>query len=319
MTDLQTLSNHFIEDELKQKRKNEAFAILLGLVCQLIWAFISLQLKTFPIIFPKDSDNFSIGFYRALPLITLGYSLASKKNIEITPISQVQNKLWFVIRNAGMFFCLALWVTMTQLMRLSTCQCISGCHPVLVLYLSILILKEKFYLRYLIGILLSLLGASLIVLNERKEPEESNQSPNGNVLLGIVIGCCHLTLFSLVAFSQKALCNENMSGEVQNFYLGVFNAGIGFVFMVLLNNYGLNILYVCYALINGLLFYAVNALTAECLKYIPISKFMPITYMGTVYVFFLSSLILKEPIYITDILGSGIIIGFQLFNIWVPI
>lgn len=142
----------------------------------------------------------------------------------------------------------------------------------------------------------------------------------GNMELGILIGLCHFNLFSFVAFSQKTLCNENISHEVQNIYLCAFNAGIGFVFMVAQNSYCIsNLLYVCYSLSNGLLFYMLNALTAECLQHIPISKFIPITYMGTVHVFVLSYWILNEPVYLSDIVGSGIIIWFQLLNILVPI
>ena len=45
---------------------------------------------------------------------------------------------------------------------------------------------------------------------------------------------------------------------------------------------------------------------------------MPITYMCTVFVFILGSVLLHDKIFITDILGAGLIIGFQLYNFFYP-
>ena len=49
-----------------------------------------------------------------------------------------------------------------------------------------------------------------------------------------------------------------------------------------------------------------------------VSKFMPITYMCTVFVFILGFCLLGEKIYLTDILGAGLIIFFQLYNVYFP-
>ena len=49
-----------------------------------------------------------------------------------------------------------------------------------------------------------------------------------------------------------------------------------------------------------------------------INKFMPITYMCTVFVFILGFVLLGENIYITDIIGAGLIISFQLYNVYYP-
>ena len=45
---------------------------------------------------------------------------------------------------------------------------------------------------------------------------------------------------------------------------------------------------------------------------------MPITYMNTVFVFILGSTVLGEKVFLTDILGAGLIIGFQLYNFYYP-
>ena len=45
---------------------------------------------------------------------------------------------------------------------------------------------------------------------------------------------------------------------------------------------------------------------------------MPITYMNTVFIFILGFVLLHEKIFMTDILGAGLIIGFQLYNFYYP-
>ena len=56
----------------------------------------------------------------------------------------------------------------------------------------------------------------------------------------------------------------------------------------------------------------------KSLEYIAVSKFMPITYMCTVFVFIFGFVLLGEVVYITDIIGAGLIISFQLYNTYYP-
>ena len=68
------------------------------------------------------------------------------------------NKFWFVCRECGAYIILLFYLEMTTYFRVSTCQCIYGCHPIIVLLLSIVIINENFYWRYVIGMILSLLA-----------------------------------------------------------------------------------------------------------------------------------------------------------------
>ena len=45
---------------------------------------------------------------------------------------------------------------------------------------------------------------------------------------------------------------------------------------------------------------------------------MPITYMNTVFVFILGFILLHEKIFVSDLIGAGLIIGFQLYNYYNP-
>ena len=78
-------------------------------------------------------------------------------------------------------------------------------------------------------------------------------------------------------------------------------------------------MYILYAISNGFfIFYAANYLQTISLEYMSITKFMPITYMCTVFVFILGFTLLGENIFLTDIIGAGLIIFFQLYNFYYP-
>jgi len=82
---------------------------------------------------------------------------------------------------------------------------------------------------------------------------------------------------------------------------------------------GFNFIYIIYALSNGIIFTAYNYLCIEGMNNLAISKYLPLTYFTTVFIFIFGWLILGERVYFTDIFGSLLIIGFQIYNAWFPV
>ena len=80
-----------------------------------------------------------------------------------------------------------------------------------------------------------------------------------------------------------------------------------------------HIKYILLCISNGFLFYLANYCTSVCYKYIDISKFIPVTYLNIVFTFLISVFILGEPLFLTDLIGALLIIGFQFWNISNPI
>ena len=111
-----------------------------------------------------------------------------------------------------------------------------------------------------------------------------------------------------------------MIPEVQNFYLGLFNSIPAFVVMLIERKTGIsNIVYVLYAFSNGFLFYLANYCMAEALNIMPMNKFIPMNYLKVVFIFIFGFLILGEHVFFTDIVGSALIVGFQVYNVCYPI
>ena len=100
----------------------------------------------------------------------------------------------------------------------------------------------------------------------------------------------------------------------------MYNTLPALFFCIIEIHFGFNsILYILYAISNGLfVFYSGNYLQTKALEYMAVSKFMPITYMCTVFVFILGNILLHDKIFLTDILGAGLIIGYQLYNFYYP-
>ena len=312
-------SSQLNDEQLKEKRHKEKIGAIIGIISQFIWAVNSIQLKTYKAFFPLYFSNNSLVFWRSLPIWVLGYFFCKQKNIRIKPLSAIHHKFWFAVRSFGNYICIYLWIKILSYFRVSTSQVISGCYPVLVIILSTIFLKEKFYFRYIIGIFVCIFGSSLIVLNE-KNPNSSKIKLNDNKIAGLSFALGHLVISSLSGLGQKVLCKEKLSPDEQNYYLGMYNTLPALFFCLIERHFGFgSILYILYGISNGFfIFYLGNYLQTISMEYMAVSKYMTITYMCTVFIFILGFILLGEMIYLTDILGAGLIISFQIYNLYYP-
>ena len=338
--DLASINTELLSEELKkEKRKREYIAYIYGVISQFMWAVNNIQIKTMITFFPDTFTLNTIAFYRNLPLIFIGYYFCKRKNIQIHTWNNIQRKFWFLVRHFGFYLMIVLWVVMNIYFRVSTCQCIVNCNPVIVLIISSFLLNEKFYPRYIVGIIVCFLGAFLIISNERKPThinEEENNTRNlleyifrilednseksgNNVFYGAIAAGTHLLITSFANFGQREIAKEGIQGDEQNIWMGVFNCVPAFFVMLAQGKTRIdNIKYILYVMTNAPIFYLANYYNAEALKYISINKLNPITYLTIVFVFILGYFLLGEKVYLTDLIGSVIIIGFQLYNIYVP-
>ena len=73
-----------------------------------------------------------------------------------------------------------------------------------------------------------------------------------------------MTFLALSHFGQKMLFKEHMTPEIQNYYLGLFNAIPTFIAIILEKNTGIsNFWYVLFAMSNGIIFYLANYCMVE--------------------------------------------------------
>ena len=302
------------DEDLLKKRRNERFAYLLGILTQFLWAINGVQMKTFRIYFPDEFTDNSILFWRMFPVAITAYIVCKYNNVHIQTFSELRHLNYFLLRNATSYFFIISWVKMYSYFRVSTISVIGGTTPIIIIILSVILLKEKFYMRYIIGVLLCIFGSSIIIFNDRN-PEAKAQILNDNLFVGILLGITNVTLVALSLIGQKVLTNEGMDIHLQSFYFSTFNGIPALIIGILIGEIKFqNFKYILYVCSNGAIFYSANYFNTLCLRYIAISKFQPITYLCIVFTFILCGICLGEPVYFSDIIGACIIIGFQYYN-----
>ena len=307
------------KEELRRKRQKESIGYIIGILSQLIWALNSIQIKTYEPWFPRSFSNNSLLLWRSIPIWFMGYYFCKKKQIYIKPVKEINHKFWFFFRSFGNYIGVYLWIRMFSYLRVSTGQVITNCFPIVVIFLSVIYLHEKFYWRYVLGVIICLFGSSLIVLNESKAGTKK-LVVNDNLFAGIMFSLAHLLFEGLSCLGQKIMCKEKLPADLQNYYLGMFNTLPALILCSFERHFGLrDIKYIVYAMSNGLcLFYLANYLQTIAMEKLSASKFMPCTYMCIVFIFILGFILLDETVYFTDALGAVIIIGFQGYNYYFP-
>lgn len=298
--------------------RRERLAIGYAVLSQFIWACGVVVIK-----YGTKCNHFSSNSYsmwRSVFLSIVTYFSLRKKGQELPQLSQIKNKLWFAIRTFGTYFSFLFYILALLYLRTSTTSCLSSCYPFVVIVLSLVILRETFYIRYIIGIIVCFIGTAMLVLNEKS----GNKGPtkpedNGKIVIGLFYIILHIISCGTVVVSQKIMIIDGISTEIQVFYTGVSNLILGIIFCLIEGNFGLNLLMIFLTFLNSLVFYYGQMFTDLALKTMDASKFSPISYTQTLFVFIFSLIIFGEKFYFTDIIGSLLIASFHLYNAYNPI
>ena len=216
-------------EDLIKKRQNERFAYILGIFTHFLWAVNGVQMKTFRLYFPNNYTDNSVMFWRMLPPCILGYIICKYNNIHIQSFSELKHLNWFLCRNALAYIFIIAWIKMYSYFRVSTISVIGGTTPILIIIISVFLIGEKFYIRYLLGVFLCIFGSAIIIFNDRR-PESKTQILNDNLFIGILLGITNVTLVALSLVGQKVLTKEGMDIHLQAFYFASFNAVPAFIF-----------------------------------------------------------------------------------------
>ena len=169
------MSSHLNESKssyLKRALKDEIIGFSFVLLCNFTRAINGLLMKYIEKTYPEYFETIPFLFIRATMIIILALSTSYINKEKILKPSEIKFKLPFLIRTNFNFFAVSLFTISIWYLRVSTVQIISSLNPIIVTYLSVIILKEKFYKRYIIGIIVCLLGSLIIINNEKKEDNE---------------------------------------------------------------------------------------------------------------------------------------------------
>lgn len=207
------------------KRNKETRAYILFILIQFIRTIQGLQLKSFFSLYSSIYDLNSLVFWRHTGIALASYIIMRYKKINLKYPYQIQHRIWFYIRNVGIYICISTWMKALSIFRLSTCQILSGLNPLMTIIYSIIFLKEKLHTIYIIGIMICFTGAVIIILNERKieANTKNDNSSTQNIFIGILSIIINVNLFALGNVGQKFLCNEHLTPEEQTFYFRFYS------------------------------------------------------------------------------------------------
>jgi uncharacterized membrane protein len=185
------------------------------------------------------------------------------------------------------------------------------------------------------------IGSLFIVLNERKGNNEADSQNNSEELakegekkeedpkkyggfsfgtiLGLILAFIDIFFVSVVDLANKVLANNRVSIHTQCFYVGINTIGYSLIYLLFTNQWYITGGYAIFIFFQALLFYVGNFFFNAGLKYIDLAKTAPLTYTRIAFVLILGFLLLCEKVYFSDIVGTCLIIGYMVYNLYYPI
>ena len=297
----------------------------LGAICSLISnffiAFGTFWTKVVQINYPDDFKTIQFLFLRSISIIffALFHTYITKVPI-VNPLT-LKLKFWFFIRTNINFFGVCAFTLCLWYLRSSTAQILFSLSPIIVFVLSYFILKEKLYWRYAAGTIICIIGSIFIISNEKKSKEtagDKNKSLN-DILIGTTLGVINIFCVAFVVTANKILVNNKVPIGTQMLFVGIATFFYSIIFTLIFREVCLKVGYLILCLFHGFFFYLGNFFANEAYKRVQISKVIIFNYLQIVFVIILSLIFLKEPIFLTDVFGFCLIIGYLLYNTYYPL
>jgi drug/metabolite transporter (DMT)-like permease len=333
----QITNDSYVSDD----SKNEYLGFLLNTTHNIIIGFSSFHLKYVLLTFKEDYDIYLFTIFRNISILFISYLLIYQKKIQFIKLESIQNKFWFGIRTFGQFIAAYTFLKSLSYLRTATAVSISTLSPAIVLILGTIILKEKFHIRYVIGFFVCLSGAFLIINSERKIVVEYHEdikeddlvignlvriirlltekvtSNEFNVIYGCLWSFINLFIYSMLSTSSKILIKENIGYENQNFFIAsvsIILSIILFIFDGSKNLFSLSPLFIGNCFLSGIILFLSLLFLIESLRYIDLNKTTPLSFLPTIITFMLGTVFLNESLFLTDFIGSSIIIIYNILN-----
>ena len=338
--------------ELKEK-KNQVYHTFVLLAGFLIYGIGVFHLKLITRMLGRY-DPYQLLFYRCIMISIISYIYLKKSKINIEYLWDIQSNLLLIFRNLMSFLATISFLQSLNYLRLSTCVIFTSLAPVFTCVLSVLILKEKFHSRYIVGILMCLSGSLILVINEKSSQlEQKDRFANSTVnyverqlsnlttfndgfeisnnkckeqLILILIGCffgiAHSLSLSFQYTYNKMLLNLKIENNILLFYLGVIVGGFSLIGSFLFSgnfNQFFNFSFILNGLINGIIFYYALFLNNVAYSKVDLISTAGVSYILTVESFILGSIFLNEPVYLLDILGTLLILSYNFYNAFKPL
>jgi len=299
----------------------ENLGMIFSIISNFFIAFGTFWTKIVQINYPNDFKTIQFLFLRSISIIffALFHTYITKVPL-VNPLT-LKLKFWFFIRTNVNFFGVCSFTLSLWYLRSSTAQILFSLSPIVVFLLSYFILQEKLYIRYAYGTIICIIGSIFIISNESKSKTTSGENNKSfqDIFLGTTLGIINIFCVAFVVTANKILVNNRVPIGTQMLYVGISTLFYSTIFMAIFRDVCLKTGFLILCLFHGLFFYLGNFFANEAYKRIEISKVIIFNYLQIVFVIILSLIFLKEPVFITDALGFGLIFGYLLYNTLHPL
>ena len=305
---------------ISEKLKKEKIGMLVSAISVLFGSCGQIYTKIIQKTFPNDFRTVQFLFLRSFTIFFFAIFHSYIRREKIMHLRDIPEKKWFFMRTNANFFGVACMTCALWYLRATTTIIIQNVHPLFVLIMSYFVLKEKFYLRYLLGILICFFGALIMILNEAKVKVNNMKTfSEAERSIGLFFAFIDLFFISSVKVSNKVMVNKKVPIGTQMFYVSISTMIYSSIYTIFFGGLCFKIGYLLMCLVHGIFFYLGNITQNYALQLCPLSKIILIQYLNVVYIFLLSFIFLGEKIFFSDIMGASFIIGFMLYNSYYPL
>jgi len=307
------------------KSSNEIKGIIYFGIASALFGINNFQMKIFRVWFPDDFDESSFIIWRSLLMPIISYYNLKQDNQEVLDYNEIKNKLWFIIRMSSNFLTLILLIPALKYLRVATASTIVSMYPILTIILAVIILKEKFFWKYVAFTVIGFLCSLMMIMNDKNYQDsisEDNQKPNADtqntqntseILLGTILGILAMLMISLNVIATKILVADKINFNNQMFYIGLSNAILGLISSIFSFYISFRLSFILVCFVNSLTFYISSKFMILAFEYIDAAKTTPLAYLGIIVNFVLGVILLGEPVFLTDLIGSLVILGCNVY------
>ena len=303
--------------KLENLNSLKMIAILQFLLSVISFSLSSILVKSLKNRVTEYND-ISFVFLRFLFIGLISYLICIKQGISRTKI-QKEDLKWVIIRIVSTFFGFLFLILSIAILRLGTAVCILMMSNIWVSFLAIILLKEKFYFRYISGGIICFIGAVLMLMNERSHKQVEKNFPLAIVLLGMIYAFGNSIVTALINIAQKTLSNKYESVYL-NYLVGLYASLIALLFGLFTSNFVsdlINPIIIFYAFINSVVSCCAFHYRNVSYKHIEMNNVTLMGYLELVLSTIAGYFIFDEMIFLMDFFGASMIIGYNLYNVWI--
>jgi len=320
---INTTDNDF-QIQTEETTLSETKSIIINIIANMLFGFSGFQVKLLMLFYPGSYVPNNLLIYRFIGVMLVTIINLKINNRDIPQFSEMKDKFWLFIRCSSNYFSFLFWVLGLNYIRFSTLVCFTATSPVFVLFGAVLILGEQFKMRYLYGLIICILGTFLIVLNDRDNSKSNSEIEDGSefwrLFFGILFGLGHSTTMALAIIGIKKLSNSKLDNDTQVYFVGLIGVIQGLIFMPFLGGFiqalEFNVNFWC--ITNGIIFYYAAFYYQYSFKNIDVIKVTTVTYLSIIQAFILGALFLHNTVGFTDIIGSLLVLSYNIYNAYYP-